>query len=674
MSKYLDLNGLSTLWGKIKDKFVTKTDFNSAMSQKQNSLGISTTGSANKFLNQQGSFVSVETDLSAYAKKTDIPTTLPASDVKAWAKAASKPTYTKAEIGLGNVDNTADADKSVKYATTAGTANSVTWQNVNGKPSSMPASDVAAWAKADTKPAYTKSEVGLGNVDNTADSAKDVKHAKSADSVAWSGVTGKPTTLGGYGITDAFGDNKLLASWANPWEGYDHYEGASKGYLTGEKGGDLITPVIQDYTGQYTLSFACWGAHGNAREAVAHIKVTVYEYTVSPSLYGSSSNLSEFAISKGTVVKETTIGDLQAVDNIDGDLRYLLDLVESSGSVKAWRVRFSDTETIAIGKAMVEIGTGKHSLYPDGPENVMEAVRDIYPFIPVLGKIYSTSDVTLLSKDGFGVVSLDLNSGAWIKSSTKIGTHDIYQSDKGSYNVENGVSKCRLTFSNLPNLRIMVRSNGESDYDYVEIGKMDQVASRGKNVSVSFKSKLSDSTYTEVPLKNDGGDHFVEILYSKDGSNNNNEDRGFFYFPDDFNVVSFTYTAVAEATAAANKAAKASSDANVAVADMNRYMEVVKKPIVTTSDASVAMDSNKMYVITISSSVTITLNAASDTTITNDWEGAFDTGSSVPTVVWPSGVKWGDSDMTLKANTHYEFSIRQAGASSPYYGILHAWS
>lgn len=52
------------------------------------------------------------------------PTTLPASDVYAWAKASTKPTYTKSEVGLGNVDNTADANKSVKYATSAGSASS----------------------------------------------------------------------------------------------------------------------------------------------------------------------------------------------------------------------------------------------------------------------------------------------------------------------------------------------------------------------------------------------------------------------------------------------------------------------------------------------------------------------------------------------------------------------
>ena len=43
-------------------------------------------------------------------------------------------TLAKADVGLGNVDNTADSAKSVKYATSAGSANAVAWANVNGKP------------------------------------------------------------------------------------------------------------------------------------------------------------------------------------------------------------------------------------------------------------------------------------------------------------------------------------------------------------------------------------------------------------------------------------------------------------------------------------------------------------------------------------------------------------
>lgn len=72
---------------------------------------------------------------------TDFPTSMPASDVYPWAKAATKPSYTKAEVGLGEVDNTADADKTVKRATTARTAdsaNSVAWENVKDKPTTFP--------------------------------------------------------------------------------------------------------------------------------------------------------------------------------------------------------------------------------------------------------------------------------------------------------------------------------------------------------------------------------------------------------------------------------------------------------------------------------------------------------------------------------------------------------
>lgn len=71
---------------------------------------------------------------------TDFPTSMPASDVKAWAKADTKPSYSKSEVGLGNVDNTADKDKSVKYATSAGAASSVDWSGVKNKPGTYPPS------------------------------------------------------------------------------------------------------------------------------------------------------------------------------------------------------------------------------------------------------------------------------------------------------------------------------------------------------------------------------------------------------------------------------------------------------------------------------------------------------------------------------------------------------
>lgn len=71
-----------------------------------------------KFTDTTYSKLSEFTDDVGYVKNTDARLTnaRPASDVYAWAKASTKPTYTKAEVGLGNVDNTADSAKTVYAA------------------------------------------------------------------------------------------------------------------------------------------------------------------------------------------------------------------------------------------------------------------------------------------------------------------------------------------------------------------------------------------------------------------------------------------------------------------------------------------------------------------------------------------------------------------------------
>ena len=69
----------------------------------------------------KGAEVNVQSDWDVIDAASDAfiknkPTSMPASDVSAWAKAATKPTYTKTEVGLGNVDNTSDANKPVSTA------------------------------------------------------------------------------------------------------------------------------------------------------------------------------------------------------------------------------------------------------------------------------------------------------------------------------------------------------------------------------------------------------------------------------------------------------------------------------------------------------------------------------------------------------------------------------
>lgn len=168
------------------------------------------------------------------SKITDFPSSLPASDVYAWAKASSKPSYSWGEItgkpstfapsshthnyagsssagGAANSTNAINwvAGNEIRFAKpgykspqslhigwawsdgskiklineyifdggdgnktqvtasqfngslngNASSASSVAWTNVSGRPSSLPASDVYSWAKSSSKPSYSWSEI-----------------------------------------------------------------------------------------------------------------------------------------------------------------------------------------------------------------------------------------------------------------------------------------------------------------------------------------------------------------------------------------------------------------------------------------------------------------------------------------------------------------------------------
>lgn len=107
--------------------------------------------------------------------------------------------------------------------------------------------------------------------------------------------------------------------------------------------------------------------------------------------------------------------------------------------------------------------------------------------------------------------------------------------------------------------------------------------------------------------------------------------------------------------------------------ELNKYLDIVKLPVVETptSETTVAMDANKVYDITIGESLTLTLNAPTDLTVTNEYQGSFDTGSTAPTVTFPADVIWAETP-SVEANTHYEFNIRYIGGK--YYGLLQEWN
>lgn len=109
----------------------------------------------------------ISVDLSGYLK---------ADEISEWAKAENKPAYTASEIGLGNVDNTADIDKPISTATQTAldgksdTGHTHTVSDITDMPAYLTQETdptVPAWAKAKNKPTYTADEVGAAKKNHT---------------------------------------------------------------------------------------------------------------------------------------------------------------------------------------------------------------------------------------------------------------------------------------------------------------------------------------------------------------------------------------------------------------------------------------------------------------------------------------------------------------------------
>lgn len=106
-------------------------------------------------------------------------------------------------------------------ANTANTANNVEWGGVQNTPTDLAGygiTDAATKAEIPTKTSQLDNDSGFltqegtianaehantANTASTASTADTANTANTANSVAWSGVQSKPTTLDGYGITDA---------------------------------------------------------------------------------------------------------------------------------------------------------------------------------------------------------------------------------------------------------------------------------------------------------------------------------------------------------------------------------------------------------------------------------------------------------------------------------------
>ena len=140
-----------------------------------------------------------------------------------------------------------------------------------------------------------------------------------------------------------------------------------------------------------------------------------------------------------------------------------------------------------------------------------------------------------------GSYTITLNN-QWRKSSivsnpdsTKYdGVYESYS----NYNVNNGVAIMYIDITGHTNFKLYIRSYAESNFDYVMVSQLDKTITGSSSYSDTTlvkahtrgnqQSGTTISSYTLVEFDNiDGGSHRITVLYRKDGSAHNNNDRGY---------------------------------------------------------------------------------------------------------------------------------------------------
>ena len=110
----------------------------------------------------------------------------------------------------------------------------------------------------------------------------------------------------------------------------------------------------------------------------------------------------------------------------------------------------------------------------------------------------------------------------------------VYESNS-NYHVANGVATMSIQIVGYDSFKVLIRSNGESNYDYVMVGKIDaqpttsdyQAYTRGAATSGTAVSDYKEVTFTGLGQS----EHTIYIAYRKDSSGDSGTDRGYVLIP-----------------------------------------------------------------------------------------------------------------------------------------------
>jgi hypothetical protein len=178
----------------------------------------------------------LDSDLTAIAALTSGTGNVLAADgsgwtVKSYSALKTSLSLSKSDVGLGNVDNTADTAKPVSTAQQTALdlkadASALTSGLAGKQPLDSDLTAIAALAPSDgtfikrvssawAASTLTKSDVGLGNVDNTADTAKPISTATQTALDGKQGLDADLTDIAGLTSTDGDYLRRVSGHWSN---------------------------------------------------------------------------------------------------------------------------------------------------------------------------------------------------------------------------------------------------------------------------------------------------------------------------------------------------------------------------------------------------------------------------------------------------------------------------
>lgn len=107
-----------------------------------------------------------------------------------------------------------------------------------------------------------------------------------------------------------------------------------------------------------------------------------------------------------------------------------------------------------------------------------------------------------------------------------------------------GTTKIRCTFNNIKSITFTYRSDAESTYDYLCVGKLDSIIpsrTTNSNYVIDTTSGRQNQWFSTTFTIEDDNEHFVEFLYGKDSSVDTQPDNAQVYIS---NIVKLTDNAV----------------------------------------------------------------------------------------------------------------------------------